>query len=304
MTHAFFKALLFLGAGSVIHGMHEEQNIQKYGGLKKYMPVTFLTFIIASFAISGFPGLSGFFSKDEILWYSYSNGNLLFWIVGALTAVLTAFYMFRLVSLTFFGNERFNKEEIHPHESPKVMTVPLIILAVLSVIGGYVGVPEVFSGEHGNLFHSWLLPVFAAAERKMDLYGMHTHFEELLLMGLSVAAAMTALYLSYKIYTQRIDIANKAAEKFKGLYNLLFNKYFVDEAYEASLIGPIQKISEKFLWLFCDNKIIDGFVNGTAQVIDSVSGVIRKMQTGIAQVYVLIMMLGITAVLFWIIISL
>ena len=167
MTHAFFKALLFLGAGSVIHAMHEKQDIQHYGGLKKYMPKTFITFLIATFAIAGFPGLSGFFSKDEILWNAYSKGGLIFWIIGVLTAVMTAFYMFRLVSLTFFGKERFDKNHTHPHESPSVMTIPLIILAGLSVIGGYIGIPAVFSGEGGNKFESWLHPIFEQSERRL-----------------------------------------------------------------------------------------------------------------------------------------
>ncbi len=304
MTHAFFKALLFLGAGSIIHSMHEEQNIQKYGNLKKYMPKTFITFVIAAFAISGFPGLSGFFSKDEILWYSYANGNLFFWIVGAITAVLTAFYMFRLVTLTFFGKERFNKSEKHPHESPAVMTIPLMILAFLAVVGGYIGIPEIFSGEHGNVFHNWLMPVFAAADRKMAVYGTHTHLEEIVLMVISVAAALGAIYAAYIIYTKRIEVANKTASKLKGLYTTLFNKYYVDEAYEFAVIKPIQKGSEKLLWKFFDVKIVDGIVNGAASLVDVVSSVIRKMQTGVAQFYLIIMSLGIALVLFWIILSL
>lgn len=304
MTHAFFKALLFLGAGSVIHSMHHQQDIQNYGGLRKYMPVTFLTFIIAAFAISGFPGLSGFFSKDEILWYSYANGNLIYWILGALTAVLTAFYMFRLVSLTFFGEERFSKEKYHPHESPKVMTVPLIILAVLSVIGGWIGIPEVFSGEHGNQFHNWLAPIFKDAEARMALYGSHSHTEELVLMTISVVAALGGIFAAYKIYTQRREIADKVASTFKGAYNLLWNKYFVDEIYEAAVIQPIQKSSEKFLWKIADNKIIDGLVNGVAKIVDGLSGVVKRMQTGVAQFYALIMMGGIAVALFWIILSL
>jgi len=303
MTHAFFKALLFLGAGSVIHGMHERQDIQNYGGLKKYMPVTYITFLIAAFAISGFPGLSGFFSKDEILWYSFAQGNLVFWLIGAFTAVLTAFYMFRLVSLTFLGKERFGGD-IHPHESPKVMTVPLIILAVLSVIGGFVGIPELFSGEHGNMFHNWLSPIFAAAERKMLIYGSHSHFEEILLMVISVAAVLTAIYLAYTIYTRKMEIAEKTANKFKKFYNILFNKYYVDEIYEATVIQPIQKGSEKILWNIADNKIIDGLVNGAAKLIESISFVIRKFQTGLVQFYALIMMVGIAIVLLWIILNL
>lgn len=303
MTHAFFKALLFLGAGSVIHAMHDQQDINHYGGLRKYMPVTFLTFIAAAFAISGFPGLSGFFSKDEILWYSYANGNFVYWLIGAITAILTAFYMFRLVSLTFFGEERFSHDKFHPHESPKVMTIPLIVLGILSVIGGWIGIPEIFSGEHGNIFHSWLAPVFKDAEVKLAYYGSHSHSEELTLMAISIVLALVGIYAAYKIYTQRREIADKFAETFKGAYNVLLNKYFVDEFYEATVVQPIQKVSEKFLWKIADNKLIDGVVNGTAAVVDSLSGVIKKMQTGVAQFYALIMMVGIAVILFWIILS-
>ena len=304
MTHAFFKALLFLGAGSVIHGMHEEQNIQRYGGLKKYMPKTYATFFIATLAIAGIPGLSGFFSKDEILWYSYANGGIIFWLIGVITAMMTAFYMFRLLSLTFYGKERFDHHHVHPHESPSVMTVPLMILAFFSVIGGYIGIPEVFSGEHGNQFHNWLEPIYAPAIAKLNSFGSHSHFEEILLMVLSVALALSAIYFAIKIYTQQPDIAEKISARFKKVYNILLNKYYVDEVYEAAVIQPIQKGSEKVLWKFTDNLIIDGAVNGIAKVIYAGSGFIRKIQNGIAQFYAIIMMLGIALVLLWVILSL
>lgn len=304
MTHAFFKALLFLGAGSVIHGMHEEQNIQRYGGLKKYMPKTYATFFIATLAIAGIPGLSGFFSKDEILWYSYANGGIIFWLIGVITAMMTAFYMFRLLSLTFYGKERFDHHHVHPHESPTVMTVPLMILAFFSVIGGYIGIPEVFSGEHGNQFHNWLEPIYAPAIAKLNSFGSHSHFEEILLMVLSVALALSAIYFAIKIYTQQPDIAEKISARFKKVYNILLNKYYVDEIYEAAVIQPIQKGSEKVLWKFTDNLIIDGAVNGIAKVIYAGSGFIRKIQNGIAQFYAIIMMLGIALVLLWVILSL
>jgi NADH-quinone oxidoreductase subunit L len=304
MTHAFFKALLFLGAGSVIHGMHHEQNIQKYGGLKKYMPKTYLTFFIACLAISGVPGLSGFFSKDEILWNAYANGGFVFWLIGAVTAMLTAFYMFRLLSLTFYGTERFNHHHFHPHESPGVMTIPLIILALLSVIGGYVGLPKVFAGEHGNLFELWLEPIYAPAITKLEMFGAHSHLEEILLMAISVAAALSAIYFALRVYREKPHIAEKISNRFKGLYNLLLNKYFVDEVYEAGVVQPIQKISEKFLWHIFDVKFIDGIVNGVASLVDKSSGVFRKVQTGIAQSYAVIMMVGIAIVLLWLIISL
>ncbi len=304
MTHAFFKALLFLGAGSVIHAMHERQDIQHYGNLKKYMPKTYATFIIATFAIAGFPGLSGFFSKDEILWNAYANGNLLFWIIGVFTAMLTAFYMFRLVSLTFFGKERFDKEHIHPHESPAVMTIPLIILAFLSVVGGYIGMPAVFVGESGNLFENWLKPVFQSAEIRLAHFGTHSHFEEILLMVISVILALSAMYFSYKIYTEKKNIADFTAKKFPSIYNLLLEKYKVDEFYEFAVVKPIQMLSEKVLWKFTDNKIIDGFINGAAEFVDSTSSFVKKLQNGLTQFYAILMLLGISAVLFWIIIKL
>ena len=313
MTHAFFKALLFLGAGSVIHSMHHEQDIQHYGGLRKHMPKTAGTFLIAALAISGIPPLSGFFSKDEILWYSFANGGFLFWLIGALTAFITAFYMFRLYFLTFEGKERFGHEKPastrsnrgeHPHESPNVMVIPLIILAVLSAIGGFIGIPEIFSGEHGNIFHGWLEPVFKNAERKLAIYGLHTHFQEILLMTISVAGAAGSIFFARYIYLRKPSIASGTAKKFKSIYNLLWNKYFVDELYDATVINPIVKTSDSFLWRIADNKIIDGLVNGIASLIGSASGVIRKIQTGVAQFYAVVMMVGIAAALFWIILSL
>jgi NADH-quinone oxidoreductase subunit L len=300
MTHAFFKALLFLGAGSVIHAMHEEQDIQNYGGLKKYLPHTAATFLIAAFAISGIPPLSGFFSKDEILWYSYANGGLIFWLIGAFTAVLTAFYMFRLYFLTFEGKRRF-QITTRPHESPKIMTVPLMILAALSIVGGLIGIPEIFSGEHGNQFHNWLAPVFKAAEIKMSIYGSFSHFEEILLMIISVLGAAAAIFLARLIYLNEPSIAADLSDKFYRLYSLLWNKYFVDEAYDAAIVKPILKTSDSFLWKITDNKIIDGIVNATAIFIDFASRNIRRIQTGVAQFYAVIMMVGIVLALFWVI---
>ena len=304
MTHAFFKALLFLGAGSVIHGMHHEQNIQKYGGLKKYMPVTFITFLIACIAIAGIPPFSGFFSKDEILWYSYAKGNFLFWLIGALTALITAFYMFRLLSLTFFGKERFDKHHVHPHESPKVMTVPLIILAFFSVVAGFIGIPEVFSGEGGNQIKNWLAPVFADAHSKKITYGMPSHFVEILLMVISVAGAAAAIWLARHVYLTKPGLADQIANRMKKGYTVLLNKYYVDEIYNKLIVQPIYKVSDGFLFKFTDVKIIDGTINRTASLIDLFSNNIKKIQTGVAQFYAIIMMIGIVIALFWIIVSL
>ena len=317
MTHAFFKALLFLGAGSVIHAMHEQQDIRHYGGLKKYLPITYGTFLVAAVAISGIPPLSGFFSKDEILWYSFTNLGIVFWLIGLLTAMMTAFYMFRLYFLTFEGKEKFKithhssskatslgegvGDGPHPHESPKLMTIPLIILAILSAIGGFIGIPEIFSGEHGNLFHSWLAPIFKTAEIKLMDFGSHSHSQELLLMLISIIAAVSAILYARFVYLKKPEVADKTASRFKRIYHTLLNKYILDEAYEATIVNPIVKGSEKILWNFTDNKVIDGLINYIAKLIDALSGVIKKIQTGVAQSYALMMVLGILIALFWII---
>lgn len=303
MTHAFFKALLFLGAGSVIHSMHEQQDIRQYGGLKKYMPLTYGTFLVAAVAISGIPPLSGFFSKDEILWYSFTNLGIVFWLIGLITALMTAFYMFRLYFMTFEGKEKFDHHKLHPHESPKMMTVPLIVLAVLSAIGGFIGIPEIFSGEHGNLFHTWLAPIFKTAEMKLMHFGGHSHFEELLLMIISVVAAAGAIFYARYVYLKKPEVAEKTSSRFKGAYNILINKYFLDEAYDATIVNPIVKGSEKILWKIADNKIIDGLINYLARLIDIISGFIKRIQTGVAQSYALVMVIGIVIALFWIILS-
>lgn len=303
MTHAFFKALLFLGAGSVIHSMHEEQDIRHFGGLRKYMPKTAITFLVASLAISGIPPFSGFFSKDEILWFSFANGNVIYWVVGAVTALLTAFYIFRLHYLTFEGKEKFGHDK-HPHESPNVMTIPLIVLAILAAIGGFIGLPEVFVGEHGNAFQNWLAPVFQNAQNRLAQYSGYGLSTEWSLMITSVILGVGGLLIARYIYLNKPEIAEGFAKRFKGAYNLLLNKYFVDEAYDAAVVTPLVKGSETVLWKFTDSKIIDGTINGVASLIGIISKNIRKIQNGVAQSYAIVMMLGIVAALLWIILSL
>ena len=304
MTHAFFKALLFLAAGSVIHSMHDDQDIQNFGGLRKQMPATAITFLVASLAISGIPPFSGFFSKDEILWKSFANGNITYWAIGAFTALLTAFYMFRLYFLTFEGNARYGHDK-HPHESPKVMTIPLIVLAILSAIGGFIGIPALFSGEGGNAFENWLEPVFKNADARLaETAAAYGHSTEIMLMVASVILGVGGIIIARNIYLKKPSIATELANKFKGLYNLLWNKYFVDEAYDAAVVDPIVKVSDSFLWKITDAKIIDGAVNGAASIVNSISKNIRKIQTGVAQFYAVIMALGIVLALLWIIMSL
>ncbi|MEW5971974.1 MAG: NADH-quinone oxidoreductase subunit L, partial [Pseudomonadota bacterium] len=192
----------------------------------------------------------------------------------------------------------------HPHESPAVMTVPLIVLAFLSVVGGYIGLPKVFVGEQGNLIDSWLKPIYAPAINKLALYGTHSHLEEILLMAVSVALALSAVYFALHVYTKKPQIAENVSVKFKGFYNLLLNKYFIDEAYEAAVVKPIQNGSEKLLWKTADVTLIDGAVNGLAKLIEKLSGSVRKIQTGVAQSYAVVMMAGIAVVLLWLILVL
>ncbi|MGE5315072.1 MAG: NADH-quinone oxidoreductase subunit L [Acidobacteriota bacterium] len=297
MTHAFFKALLFLGAGSVIHAMHEEQDIQKMGGLKKYMPVTYKTFFVAALAISGIPPLSGFFSKDEILWKAFADGSPVLWVFGALTAGMTAFYMFRLVTLTFEGTERFDAHHTHPHESPKTMTVPLMILAGLSVIGGLIGIPHSLGG--GNWFEQYLEPIFERASLKMALPYHDASAAEYALMAVSVAVAAASIYGARFIYLQRNDVAVRLSKKASGLYRLLFNKYYVDEAYDAAVITPIKKTSETLLWKGVDVHVIDNAINTGAKLVGFLSEMFRRVQTGVTQTYAVVFLVGILFVLGW-----
>lgn len=295
MTHAFFKALLFLGSGAVIHAMHEEQDIQKMGGLQKYMPWTFRTFAIGSFAIAGFPLLSGFFSKDEILWKAFADGAPWMWVVAALAAGVTAFYMFRLVSLTFLGKERFDHHHVHPHEAPKTMLIPLLVLAVLSIIGGYVGIPHVLGGH--NYFEEFLEPVFAAANDKMLLPMHDAPALELGLMAASVAIGLLGIFAGWKIFTVNTEVAENTARRFSGLHKLLWNKYFVDEAYDAAIVNPIKQTSEKFLWKIFDVKVIDNSLNMSAKLVGATSDLFRRIQTGVVQSYAIIFVAGILFVL-------
>lgn len=306
MTHAFFKGLLFLGAGAVIHGLHEEQNIKRMGNLRKYMPKTYLTFFIATLAISGIPLFSGFFSKDEILWYSFSNGNTLMWLILAVSAFFTAFYMFRLVYLVFFGKERFDAHHIHPHEAPATMTIPLIILAVLSALGGFLGIPEVLGGwfsEHPNLVHNWLAPVFQNSEeiiKQSNTHAYHSTIMEYLLMLISIAIAVGGILLARKYYSdEKWTKPRQLANTFKPVYNALLHKYRLDEIYAYLIIDPIFNTSQKFLWRIFDMKFIDGIVNGTAKVTVQLGEYVRRFQFGFVQNYALIMLAGIIIILFW-----
>ena len=256
VTHAFFKACLFLGSGSVIHGMQHEQDMRKMGGLKDKMPTTFWTFLIATLAIAGTPLTAGFFSKDEILWKAYANGGVGLWLVGVAGAGLTAFYMFRQVFMTFFGELRASHEVAHHvHESPRTMTVPLIILAFGSLVVGFLGVPEFLGG--GNRFEHWLAPVFEHGGHG-EAHAHHADVAlEWTLMLMSVAVAATGVVLAYVFYHRRTVSADAIAEVAGGApYRVLYNKYYVDELYGAIVVRGTLLVSRVCAWF--DAHVIDG----------------------------------------------
>jgi NADH-quinone oxidoreductase subunit L len=296
MTHAFFKALLFLGSGSVIHGMHHEQDVQKMGGLKKYMPQTYRTYFIGALAISGIFPLSGFFSKDEILAHAFGH-NIVLWIIGVTAAFCTAFYMFRSVYLTFNGEERFDHHHVHPHESPASMTIPLWILAVLSIVAGVLGLPPVF-GEHRHALENWLEPVFAPAYRNWSLHHL-SHSTEWILMAVSSAIALGGIFLARHFYVTRPDVPQRLAASASGVYKLLWNKWYLDDIYQAVLVNPLKFFSDRFLYRTVDVKGIDGLIDGSATVTGEISKGVRRLQTGVIQNYVTVFLLGILVIVGW-----
>jgi NADH-quinone oxidoreductase subunit L len=322
MTHAFFKACLFLGSGSVIHAMHHEQDMRNMGGLRRYMPVTFWTFLIATIAIAGIPPLAGFFSKDEILWKAFQKDPRL-WALGFAGAALTAFYMFRLVFMTFFGECRADHHTVeHLHESSPWMTMPLVVLAVGSVGAGLLGVPAALGGS--NLFEQWLAPVMAhGAHAAHAGHGHHDLTLEYQLMAASVGVALGGIFLAWLMYQRRV-VRPEAFSRVAGgwAYKAVYNKYWVDEAYYAVFLGGTLALARALAWFdrnvidgivngsalvtriasringAFDFKIIDGLVNSTAAVIHGVGGWARRIQTGSINGYLYVVVVLVTAVLF------
>jgi NADH-quinone oxidoreductase subunit L len=286
MTHAFFKGLLFLAAGSVIHAVGGEQDMRKMGGLKSYIPVTFATMGIATLAIAGIPPLAGFWSKDEILWKTYSQGSWIFGLIGVITAFVTSFYMFRLLYMTFFGDYHGAQVDAHghgshghteaghggPHESPMVMLIPLMILAVLSLVGGLVGI--------GNRFEHFLAPVFGpadVAEGAVEAAGRGTEY---LLMGVSVTVALLGWWLAYLLYHKRKDLPRKIADALGGFYQAIVNKYWIDELFAAVFVKPLIDGSTSILWQGVDRRVIDATVDDAADGARHLSDEVRHMQSG------------------------
>jgi len=292
MTHAFFKGLLFLGAGSVIHGMGGEQDMGKMGGLRRHMPTTYWTMLVGVLAIAGVPGLSGFFSKDEILWSAYSRyaGFNWIWLLGVITAGLTAFYMFRLLIRTFFGEPRWEGEH-QPHESPSVMTIPLTLLAYLAILGGYIGIPEALGGH--NRFHHFLSPVMAHYPPEA-FHG--AQMLEIVVMAVSTVVALGGIYYAYRLYVQRPEMLEALTRSMGVLYRLSKNKFYVDEIYHALVVKPVRGLSQG-LWQWFDVRLVDGLANGSGRSVANLSSLVRRMQNGLIQHYASIILLGVLIIM-------
>lgn len=292
MTHAFFKALMFLGSGSVIHAMHEEQDIRKMGGLKKYMPITHITFLMGWLAILGIPPFAGFFSKDEILWMSYHSpfGHTLLWVAGVFGATMTAFYMTRLMALTFWGQSRVSKD-VHPHESPWIMAAPLVVLGILSVIGGWMGIPHVIGEVFGHL-PNWLEGWFEGAIMPIPNLAHGEASLEWSLMATSLTCAIISATVAYVFYVKNPEAPKKFAQKCGALYQACYNKYYVDEMYFGGIINPLIQLS-KNLWLFLDVNFIDKTTYLISDVVRGGGQLVRQIQNGNMQQYAMYIALGI-----------
>ena len=297
MTHAFFKGLLFLAAGSVIHAMGGDQEMPHMGGLRSKIPITFWTMFIATFAITGIPGFAGFFSKDEILDAARSgpHANIWLWLLGLIGAGLTSFYMFRLIFLTFFGKPRYDEHEVHVHESPHNMTVPLIFLAILSTVGGWVAAPHLVGGT--DYFEKFLHPVFASyaptgaasaveAAEPPGMMLLHA------LIGWPVLIALAGLLVAWWFYIKNPQLPKKLAERLRAPYALVLHKYYVDELYNAAIIRPLLWISTNVLWHGLDETVIDGTVNGVARVARESGSELREIQSGNARSYATWVVIG------------
>jgi NADH-quinone oxidoreductase subunit L len=334
-THAFFKALLFLGSGAVIHALHGEQDLRRMGGLKKDLPITYWTFVVGALAIAGVPGLSGFFSKDEILYRTFASGHTILWIGGLVTSLLTAIYMFRLVFLTFHGERRGSPASAetghghgaahgdtghgagaHLHDAPPAMALALVVLAVGSVLAGYVGVPHAIGGA--NRLEAYLAPSFtvsavgsegteanatrpAAGEPERDV-AHESESEgdagtELTLMAVSSGLAIGGVFIAMYFFLFNRGAADRVAASAPGVRTLLLNKYYVDELYDATIVQPIHLVAEEGLWKRVDIGLIDAAVNGVGETVGGMSDLLRRMQTGSVRTYAASLLFGAVLIL-------
>ena len=321
-THAFFKALLFLGSGAVIHALAGEQDLRRMGGLRKELPVTYWTFLIGTLAIAGVPGLAGFFSKDELLYRTYASGHPWLWFFGSAASLLTACYMFRLVFLAFHGpraavatpsaahaaggGHGHDAHGSHLHDAPRPMAIALVVLAIGAVVAGYVGIPGALGGS--NQIEHFLEPSFTVATHGAETGEVAeeahetgavtegSHGLEMGLMATSTAVAFVGIGLAAFFFLKRRDLAEAAAERFSGLHRLLLHKYYVDEIYDAAVVQPIRLVSEQGLWKGVDVGVIDGAVNGAGLSVRGLSGLLRLVQTGSIRVYAASVMAGVLLV--------
>lgn len=284
MTHAFFKALLFLGAGSVIHAMHHQQDMRFYGGLKKFMPITHFTMLMGCLAIAGIPPFSGFFSKDEILVHAF-EANPVYYVLGLLGALMTAFYMFRLYAMTFMGEHRSDLSHHHPHESPKAMTVPLMVLAVLSVVGGLIGIPALFMHD-GHKLNTFLAPIFEGSKQYLEKHEPLSHSQEWMMIAISVGLIVVMIVLAIRKYSKSID-----AEA-TGLGKVLENKWYVDELYDTIIVKPLLAIGG-FFNTVVEKSGIDRLVNGVGKGLHYSSRQLRLLQSGNVGSYLLMIVIAI-----------
>ena len=309
-THAFFKALLFLGAGSVIAAFHhQEQDITRMGGLSKYLPWTYRTVLIAFVAIIGIPPFAGFWSKDEILYRTFASSNQVLgkyglnyalWVIGVIAALLTAVYMTRWMILTFWGGSRVEEgTKTHLKESPNSMLIPLVVLALGSALVGFLGMPELF-GMH-NWFEHFLEPSLAKAlpvEPGVSLFG-NENYLAVTLMAMSIIAAVIGLLTSYAVYLEKPGLADKLAERYQALYRLSYHKYYVDEIYDRTIVSPLVRTSYYFLFRFVDMGIIDGLINLAAKINQLAGKLLRRVQNGVIQTYLFIFVLGMLAIIIY-----
>ncbi len=300
MTHAFFKGLLFLCSGSVIHALHGEQDMNKMGALKNKLPITYTTMLIATLAISAVPPFSGYFSKDLVLEGAFASGHFWLWLIGVITAGITSFYMFRLIFMTFHGVSRVEPEkEHHVHESAPVMTIPLIILAVFATVGGFVGLPD--GWLWGNAFSRFLAPIFAHPVgdhlgARAIVTEVHGASASLALSATALAAGLLGIFLAWILYIQSPALPGRIAENLRGLRELLWRKYYIDELYDHLISRPLFWISTNLLNDGVDRDVIDGMVNGTAATVEGSGEATSKIETGNVQNYAFVYLLGAVAV--------
>jgi NADH-quinone oxidoreductase subunit L len=314
-THAFFKALLFLGSGAVIHALAGEQDLRRMGGLKAHLPITYWTFLIGALAIAGVPGLAGFFSKDEILFRTFAGGHQLLWLVGILTSLLTATYMFRLVFLAFHGpsiehppspadvasgfgaaspSPGNTHAHGHLHDAPPAMAIALLVLAVGSVVAGYIGLPHALGGS--NRLEQFLAPSLTVGHEEAE-HAAANEGLELGLMAVSTLVAAAGIGMAVFFFLRNRSAADRLALRFGGVHRVLTNKYYVDEIYDASVVQPIRIISEEGLWKRIDIRVIDGAVNGVADIVGGMGELLRRLQTGSVRAYAASVFVGVVCIL-------